>query len=74
MGKLIILILIVLIAFWIGRLSVSSRKNTKSRNNSSDEGNIDEGNIIDIEIEACITLPKYLLHMCRYGTLTATLF
>jgi hypothetical protein len=46
MGKLIILILIVLIAFWIGRLSVSSRKNTKSRNNSSDEGNI-----IDIKIE-----------------------
>jgi len=46
MGKLLILILIVLIAFWIGRLSVSSRKNKQSRKNSSDEGKI-----IDIEVE-----------------------
>jgi len=46
MGKLLILILIVLIAFWMGRLSVSSGKNKNPDNNSRDEGNI-----IDIEVE-----------------------
>ena len=46
MGKLLILVLIVLIAFWMGRLSVSSGKNKTPDNNSRDEGNI-----IDIEVE-----------------------
>lgn len=46
MGKLIILVLIILIAFWIGRLSVSAKKDKVSRNTSQDESTI-----IDIEIE-----------------------
>ncbi|GJM15749.1 MAG: hypothetical protein DHS20C13_10760 [Thermodesulfobacteriota bacterium] len=46
MGKLLILLLIILIAFWVGRLSVSSKKEKISKNN-----NQDESEIIDIEIE-----------------------
>jgi len=46
MGKLLILLLIILIAFWVGRLSVGSKKEKISKNN-----NQDESEIIDIEIE-----------------------
>jgi hypothetical protein len=46
MGKLIILVLIILIAFWLGRLSVSTKKDKVSRKTSQDESTI-----IDIEIE-----------------------
>ena len=46
MGKLIIVIFIVIIAFWMGRQSVSSKKSKISGNEK-----IDESKIIDIEIE-----------------------
>jgi len=46
MGKLLILVLIILLAFWIGRLSASAKKEKVSKNTSQDESSI-----IDIEIE-----------------------
>lgn len=46
MGKILILALIILIAFWIGRLSVSTKKEKITKNSSSDESTI-----IDIEVE-----------------------
>jgi len=46
MGKLLILALIILLAFWIGRLSVSQKKEKITKNTPQDESTI-----IDIEIE-----------------------
>lgn len=46
MGKLLILVLIILLAFWIGRLSVGAKKDKCPKDNSNDESSI-----IDIEIE-----------------------
>lgn len=46
MGKLLILTLIILAAFWMGRLSVSTKKDKISKNSSTDKSTI-----IDIQIE-----------------------
>lgn len=46
MGKLLLLVLIILLAFWMGRLSVSKKKDKITKNTSHDESNI-----IDIEID-----------------------
>lgn len=46
MGKLLILSLIIVGAFWLGRLSVRAKKDKISKNSSQDESSV-----IDIEIE-----------------------
>jgi len=46
MGKILILTLIIFIAFWVGRLSVSTKKDKVSKDTPQNDSSI-----IDIEIE-----------------------
>ncbi len=46
MGKILILTLIILIAFWVGRLSVGTKKDKVSKKTPQNDSSI-----IDIDIE-----------------------
>jgi len=46
MGKLLILTSIIFLAFWLGRISASSKKDKDSKEISRDESDV-----IDIELE-----------------------
>lgn len=46
MGKLLVLALIIILAFWLGRLSARSKKENNPKNMSRDDSNV-----IDIEPE-----------------------